>query len=198
MNQKLFLLAAVLVLGLAGCQSRSSVTATQAPPSTSSAAPVRATYQVKRIADGDTITVVDSQGADIKVRFACVDAPEVPHSKKERYSSSPADRNQFRWGRQAHDRLTQLIHQGGDRVALTVTDTDRYGRKVAEVRLPNGTLVQEVLAREGLAVVFHKYIRNCDAAAVVKQAEAQAKQRRVGVWGDLRFVTPSKWRHRNK
>jgi len=81
MNQKLFLLTTVLVLGLIGCQLRRAVTAPQ-PPATS-VAPVQATYQVKRIADGDTITVVDSQGADIKVRFACIDAPEVPHSKKE-------------------------------------------------------------------------------------------------------------------
>ena len=198
MNHKLFLIAVVLVLGLAGCQSRKAVTAPQSPFSNSSAAPVQATYQVKRIADGDTITVVDSQGADIKVRFACVDAPEVPHTKKERYSSSPADRDQFKWGRQASDRVTQLIHQGGDRVALTVTDTDRYGRKVAEVRLPNGTLVQQVLAREGLAIVYKQYIRNCPDTVAVEQAEAQAKQRRAGVWGDRRFVTPSEWRHRNK
>jgi len=79
-----------------------------------------------------------------------------------------------------------------------VVDTDRYGRKVAEVRLPDGTLVQQVLAREGLAVVYQQYIRNCYSAAAVEQAEAQAKRQRAGVWGDSRFVTPSEWRHRNK
>lgn len=94
--------------------------------------------------------------------------------------------------------MTQLIHQRGDRPALTVVDEDRYGRQVAEVRLPDGTLVQEVLAREGLAVVYRRYLKNCPSAAVVEQAEAQAKQQRAGVWGDSQFVQPSEWRHRNK
>ena len=101
-------------------------------------------------------------------------------------------------GNLALDRLTGLIEQGGDRVSLTVADTDRYGRSVAEVRLPDGTLVQEVLAREGLAVFYRRYAKNCPSAALVEQAEAQAKQQRAGVWGDSQFIQPSVWRHRNK
>lgn len=73
--------------------------------------------------------------------------PEVAHTKQERDSYNPVDLEQFRWGNFARDRLTQLIEQGGDYVALSVVDSDRYGRSVAEVRLPNGTLVQEMLAR---------------------------------------------------
>lgn len=197
-NRKLFLIAAVLALGLAGCLSRKEVTATQAPPPAPSAAPVQANYRVKRIADGDTITVVDSRGTNIRVRFACIDAPEVPHTKEERESYNPADLDQFKWGRLARNRLIQLIHQGGDRVSLAVVDTDRYGRKVAEVRLPDGTLTQEILAREGLAIVYHEYLKNCVDAGVVEQAEAQAKQQKLGVWSDSQFVTSSVWRHRNK
>ena len=136
--------------------------------------------------------------ANIRVRFACIDAPEVPHTKQERESYNPTDLDQFKWGRLARNRLTQLIHQGGDRVSLTVVDTDRYGRKVAEVRLPDGTLAQEILTRDGLAVVYHEYIKNCVDAAVVEQAEAQAKQQKLGLWSDSQFVTPSVWRHRNK
>ncbi len=173
MNRKLFLIAAVLFLGLFGCQfPRTEAIAPPASISTPSAAPAQVTYRVKRIADGDTITVVDRRGADIKIRFSCVDAPEVPHTKQERDSYNPADLDQFRWGSLARNRLTQLIHQGGERVSLTVSDTDRYDRKVAEVRLRDGTLVQEVLAREGLAVVYKQYIKNCPDAKVVEQAEA--------------------------
>lgn len=68
-------------------------------------------------------------------------------SKQERESYDPADLDQFRWGKQSRDRLAQLIEQGRDRVALTIVDEDRYDRRVAEVRLADGTLVQEVLAR---------------------------------------------------
>lgn len=198
MNRKLFLITAFLGVVLAGCTSRKEITARTVSPTSPNTVPVQANYRVKRIADGDTITVVDAQGAGIKIRFSCVDAPEIPHTKKERESYDPADLDQFKWGRQARDRLTQLIHEGSDRVALTVVDTDRYGRKVAEVRLPNGTLVQEVLTREGLAVVYKQYIKNCPDAVVVEQAEAQAKQQRAGIWSDSQFVQPSEWRHRNK
>lgn len=154
-----------------------------------------AQYSVKRVSDGDTLTVVDRKGTDIKVRFACVDAPEIPHSTKERASKRVRDRNQFQWGIQAQDRLQQLIHQGGDRVNLTITDSDRYGRKIAEVRLGNGTLVQEVLARDGLVLVFDQYLKNCPDAAIVQQAQAEAQQHQRGVWSDPKFVTP--WNYRS-
>ena len=179
-------------MGLFSCASRKEATTPQAPPPAPSAAPVGETYRVKHIADGDTITVVDARNRDVKIRFACVDSPEVSHTKRERESYDPADLNQFRWGNLARDRLTQLIEQGGDgrqafrlrhRVYLTVADTDRYGRKVAEVRLPDGTLVQEVLAREGLAVVYNRYLKNCPSAAAVEQAEASAKQLQSGGMG---------------
>lgn len=122
----------------------------------------------------------------------------MPHTKQDRSSYHPADLDQFRWGERARDRLTGLIERGGNRVTLAVVDEDRYGRKVAEVRLPDGTLTQEVLAREGLAVFYRKYAGNCPSATAVEQAEAQAKQQRAGVWGDSQFVMPSVWRHRNK
>lgn len=198
MNQKLPLIAAILVMGLVACQSRQEVTAPLAPIPPTNAAPAQATYRVKRIADGDTITVVDSRGTDLKVRFACIDAAEVPHTKRERESYDPSDLDQFKWGRLARNRLTQLINQGGDRVALNIVDTDRYGRSVAEVHLLDGTLTQEVLVREGLAMVYRKYINNCPSAVVVEQGEAQAKKQRLNIWGDSQFTPPWDWRHSRK
>lgn len=140
------------------------------------------------------MTVTDAKGTDIKVRFACVDAPEVPHSERERASKRATVRDQFEWGFKAQARVRQLVEQGGDRVNLTITDSDRYGRKISEVRLRNGTLLQEVLAREGLALVYTPYIKNCPSATVVKQAQAQAKQQKQGVWSDSRFEKP--WEYR--
>ncbi len=177
----LLLCTAVIILGLIGCQV---LRPTQ--------------YSVKRVSDGDTLTVTDAKGTDIKVRFACIDAPEVPHSTKERVSKIAAVRDQFKWGVQAQNRVKQLIKQEGDRVNLIVTDSDRYGRQISEVRLRDGTLVQEVLAREGLALVYRPYLKNCPSAALVEQAETEAKQQRRGVWSDARFVQPWAYRRRNK
>lgn len=156
-----------------------------------------AQYSVKRVSDGDTLTVINTRGDnDIHVRFACVDAPEVPHSTKEKNSKKAFKRNQFKWGVTAQNRVKQLVEQGGDRVTLTITDSDRYNRKISEVRLRDGTLIQEVLAREGLALVYRPYLKNCPSAAIVEQAEAEAKQQHRGVWSDSRFTEP--WEYRRK
>ncbi len=153
-------------------------------------------YAVKRVSDGDTLVASDSAGKEIKVRFACVDAPEVAHTNAEKNSKASALKNQFKWGNQALQRTEQLVKQGGGRVVLTVTDTDRYGRQVSEIRLPNGTFVQEVLTREGLAMVYRPYLKNCPSASVLEQAEAEAKKSRRGVWGDSKFVPA--WDFRKK
>jgi micrococcal nuclease len=181
-SKKLLLwLATTVVIFLSGCNAFSS-----------------APYSVKRVSDGDTLTVVDAKGTDIHVRFACVDAPEIPHSTKERTSKKAFARDQFKWGLLAQQRLKQLVDQGGDRVNLTITDSDRYGRKVGEVRLRDGTLIQEVLAREGLVLVYEPYLKNCPSAALVEQAQAQAQQQQRGVWSDAKFVAPWKYRSAKK
>jgi micrococcal nuclease len=155
-------------------------------------------YTVARVSDGDTLTVTDAPGKDFTVRFACVDAPEVPHSTQEKNSKKAANKNQFKWGERAKQRLQELVKQGGDRVTLTVTDTDRYGRKVSEVRLGDGTFVQQVLAKEGLVQVYEPYLKNCPSASLVQAAQADAKKRRVGVWGDKKYVPAWEWRRNNK
>ncbi len=174
--------AVVLILGLVGCE------AIFGSP----------TYPVKRVSDGDTLAVTDRSGKNINVRFACVDAPEVPHSSKEKASKKAADQNQFKWGIKTQQRLQELVQQGGDRVRLTVTDTDRYGRKVSEVRLPDGTFIQEVLAKEGLALVYRQYLKDCPSAAIVEQAEAEAKKSRRGIWRDSKFLPPWEYRSESK
>lgn len=153
-------------------------------------------YAVKRVSDGDTLVASDAAGKDIKVRFACVDAPEIAHTNAEKNSNTSGLKNQFKWGNLALQKTQQLVKQGGSRVVLTVTDTDRYGRQVSEVRLPNGTFVQEVLTREGLVMVYRPYLKNCPSASILEKAEAEAKKSRRGVWGDSKFVPA--WDFRKK
>ncbi|QLE43670.1 thermonuclease family protein [Nostoc sp. C052] len=150
---------------------------------------------VERVSDGDTLVVKDTNGKNFTVRFACVDAPEIAHTNKEKQSKRTSDRNQFTWGVKAQERVQQLVQQGGDRVTLNITDSDRYGRKIAEVRLKNGTFVQQVLLQEGLAKVYRPYLNKCPSKDLVQQAEAEAKEQRLGVWSDTKFVNP--WEYRS-
>ncbi len=177
--------AAILILTLGGCEALQSMFG-------------KSGYAVKRVSDGDTIAVTDPSGKSITVRFACVDAPEVPHTTEERKSRKLVDKTQFKWGEKAQQRVQQLVKKGGDRVKLTVTDTDQYGRKISEVRLLDGTFIQEVLVSEGLAQVYRPYLKNCPSASIVDAAEAKAKKRRVGVWGDQKYVSAWDWRRNNK
>ncbi|MBW4620852.1 MAG: thermonuclease family protein [Cyanosarcina radialis HA8281-LM2] len=182
LRASLLLITFLLLLGLVGCDRQAI---SKGP-----------TYAVRHVSDGDTIAVSDRNGQNFTVRFACMDAPEIPHTKAEKFSKKGVDKNQFKWGRQAQQRLQQLINRGGSQVLLTVTDSDRYGRKVSEVRLPDGTLLQQILVREGLALVYQPYLKNCPSANIVLPAEKEAQQSRRGVWQDSKFVVP--WEYRRE
>ncbi|MEA5628108.1 thermonuclease family protein [Nostoc sp. UHCC 0251] len=176
---RFWLCATILILGLIGCDR---FIATSGEP-------------VERVSDGDTLVVKDTNGKNLTVRFACVDAPEIAHTNKEKQSKRTSDRNQFTWGVKAQERVQELVQQGGDRVTLNITDSDRYGRKIAEVRLQNGTFVQQVLLQEGLAKVYRPYLNKCPSKDLVQQAEAKAKEQRLGIWSDTKFVNP--WEYRS-
>ncbi|MTJ52549.1 thermonuclease family protein [Anabaena sp. UHCC 0253] len=153
---------------------------------------------VERISDGDTLVLRNADGQKFTVRFACVDAPEIPHSQKEKNSKITKDVNQFAWGVKAQTRIEQLIQATNNRVKLNITDSDRYGRKVAEVRLPNGTFLQQVLLEEGLAKVYRPYLSKCPSKDIIQQAETQAKQQKIGIWSDRKFVDPWDYRKASK
>jgi endonuclease YncB( thermonuclease family) len=153
---------------------------------------------VERVSDGDTLVLRSGDSQKFTVRFACVDAPEIPHSQKEKNSKITKDVNQFTWGVKAQTRIEKLIQATNNRVKLNITDSDRYGRKVAEVRLPNGTFLQQVLLEEGLAKVYRPYLSKCPSKDIVQQAETQAKQQKIGIWSDRKFVDPWDYRKASK
>ena len=153
---------------------------------------------VERISDGDTLLARDSDNEKLRVRFACIDAPEIPHTNKEKKSRRIGDKNQFGWGLKAKARVEELVEQGGNRVKLDIIESDRYGRKVAEIRLNNGTFIQQVLLEEGLAKIYPSYIRKCPSKEILQQAETQAKQEKVGVWNDKKFIDPWEYRKLSK
>ena len=118
---------------------------------------------VLSIGDGDTI-MVREQGTKVKVRLACVDAPET---------------SQRPYGRQSRDALTVLIPIGSS-VSLKVKAKDRYGRTVAEVYKGNRNLNQ-ALVRQGQAFVYWQYISGCDRQRYGK-LERDASFQGLGVW----------------
>ena len=115
------------------------------------------------IGDGDTITVTEGSGR-IKVRLACIDAPET--------SQSP-------YGMEARRALQGLLPIGSQ-VTLRTKATDRYGRSIAEV-LKGSTNINQSLVGSGNAFVYWQYISGCDRQTY-SRLENNARLKGVGVW----------------
>lgn len=150
---------------------------------------VRATTlegQVVRVADGDTLTVLDDRKRQHKVRLAGVDAPE---------RGQP-------FGKRAATELADLAKN--KRVSVDWNKTDRYRRIVGIVRIrpqdcpacPPTLDVGLALIGNGYAWHYRAYAREQTAGdrRDYSQAEADARTRQAGLWIDADPVPPWDWR----
>lgn len=127
--------------------------------------------RVVGIADGDTITVLDSSFKQHKIRLAEIDAPE---------SSQP-------FGRQSKASLSQLCFER--KAKVIVQDTDRYQRLVGRVEC-DGRDVNLAQVVSGYAWVYDKYARD----AMLKKAQSSAKLARAGLWSEPNPTPPWEFR----
>lgn len=156
-------------------------------PSVTSAAANFPLWQVKpgSVYDGDTIRVINGS-EELKIRFACIDSPEV-RPKQE-------------GGIAARDHLRSLLNQAGNQVKVNATDTDRYGRTVAELWMDRGNgweLVQLQQAKDGWTWTNEKYKEDCPSFEAIAAAESEAKAAKRGIWAGSP-IAPWEWRSRNR
>ena len=103
--------------------------------------------QVASIHDGDTLRATCS-GIKLKIRLYCIDTPEM---------------QQKPWGTESRDHLRRITPR---KVSLKIHDTDRYGRKVAEVIDPaTGTVLNRAMVEAGQAAVYRRY---CATRAILR------------------------------
>lgn len=123
--------------------------------------------------DGDTIAV-DMNGKVETVRFIGIDTPEThkPDTPVQCYGPAAAAFTKNTIGSQ-HVRLSSD--------SLT-TDRDRYGRLLRYVYLPDGTLLNERLVKEGYAFYYPYFpFSKAQAFAADQQAAMTAHK---GLWGN--------------
>jgi len=130
------------------------------------------TGTVVRISDGDTIGVLRG-GKEVRVRLHGVDTPEKAQA----------------FGTQARKFTTELVF--GKEATVLVQDTDRYGRLVGDVLVPDGRSLNQELVKAGLAWWYKPYAPH-DTTLAQLEADARAAQR--GLWAEAHPVPPWAWR----
>lgn len=144
------------------------------------------TGKVIAVTDGDTITVLDADREQHKIRLMGIDAPE---------------KNQP-FGQRSKQNLSRLVFS---REALVDWEKrDRFGRIVGKVlvqpqgcRLCSMTLdVGHAQISVGLAWWYRKYSKeqSDQDAAAYEFSEQEAKTRRIGLWVDPAAIPPWEFR----
>ena len=135
--------------------------------------------RVVGISDGDTITVLDAQHQQHKIRLAGIDAPE---------SKQP-------FGRASKKHLSDLVFDRD--VTLDCGKTDKYRREVCVV-LVGGQDANLAQVTAGMAWWYQQYQKEQAAQqrASYEAAEASARAGKVGLWQDAEPIPPWEWRHR--
>lgn len=133
------------------------------------------------IADGDTLTLLDGDHVQHKIRLAGIDAPE----KRQAF------------GNRSKQNLAELVFR--KQVTVEWNKFDRYGRVIGKV-LAGGDDVCLAQVRAGLAWHYKAYEREQGAADRERyaQAELDARASRRGLWRDASPVPPWEFRHPHK
>ena len=144
--------------------------------------------RVVGVSDGDTITVLDAERQQHKVRLGGIDAPE---------KAQP-------FGQRSKENLSRLVFK--KEVAVDWTKRDRYGRIVGKVIVqpsdcltcPKTLDAGQAQLSVGMAWWYRKYAKEQppEDRGRYEFEEQEAKARRVGLWQDPDPVPPWEWRRR--
>ena len=147
--------------------------------------------KVDKVADGDTVTIVDNQGQKHQIRLAGIDAPE----KNQPY------------GDVSTQGLIELVL--GKLVTVEYEKRDRYKRIMGKVLVdPPGDVfcmalgcVKKIDAgleqiKAGLAwhYKYYQMEQSEEDRRLYSEAEQEARIKRIGLWKDEEPMAPWKWR----
>jgi len=135
--------------------------------------------RVISVADGDSLTVLTQQGERQRIRLYGIDAPESGQAGGEAATAFARSKALF------------------TEVELNVMDTDRFGRAVAMVTLPDGSILNEELVRHGHAWVYDTYCRQ-PICIKWRALEKEARVNKKGLWADKNPTPPWTWRRSNR
>jgi endonuclease YncB( thermonuclease family) len=151
----------------------------QAAPS--AAQPLALAGRVIAVADGDTITLLDADKRQHRIRLDSIDAPE---------KAQP-------FGDRSRQSLRALAH---DHAAVAhCPKTDKYGRRVCQVVIDGQDVGLEQI-RRGMAWHFKRYENEQapDDRHAYAEAEAAARAEQRGLWRDAEPQPPWDFREQKR
>lgn len=130
------------------------------------------------VSDGDTITVLDANNQQHKIRLAGIDAPEKSQA----------------FGSRSKQHLSDLIF--GKTVIVDWNKTDKYGRTIGKV-IANSQDANLSQVKAGLAWHYKDYAKEQSTIDRNEYANAEitARTQRLGLWFDAKPIPPWDFRH---
>jgi endonuclease YncB( thermonuclease family) len=124
--------------------------------------------------DGDSVLIGFGRGT-IDARLHGIDAPEFDQECKDQ------DGKAWRCGTDAAKALAGLVD--GRQLRCEVTDLEKSGARRPIVRCFDGVInISAEMIRQGMAWAFDRYLETFDDHQALKQLEAEARERGVGIW----------------
>ena len=139
------------------------------------------TGKVVKVADGDTITVLDNTNTQHRIRLQGIDVPE----RKQAF------------GNASRKHLASLV--ANKEVIVKWDKGDRYGRTVGTV-LVDGQDANLAQVQAGYAwhYKFYQQEQSPEDRRRYAEAEEQARAQRSGLWQDKKPLPPWEWRRLNR
>lgn len=130
--------------------------------------------KVIAVADGDTLTILDNQKKEIKIRLAEIDAPEKDQP----------------FGSKSKSILSNRVF--GKNVKVQKQTIDKYGRTIGRVYESQSDINLE-LVKLGAAWAYKQYLTDNNFLV----AEAEARNKKLGLWALQadQIIPPWEWRH---
>src|SRR5712692_10835795 len=180
-RRRLILLVAVLLF-VGGCSHRRTQTKQQSHPQSREASGAQTlSGRVVAIADGDTITILDSANTQHRIRLAGIDAPETHQT----------------FGEQSRLSLSGMIF--GKDVSVSYQKIDQYGRIVGKIVLDGKDVnLEQVKAGMAWHYKFYEDEQTPEDRELYAKAEAEARAARRGLWQDPNPTEPYQFRKEEK
>lgn len=132
---------------------------------------------VANVIDGDTVVLETPVMGAAQVRLVGIQAPKLPLGRKN-FPVWPL-------AAEAKSLLAALVDGQTLTLSFGGAEKDRHGRLLAHLNRPDGTWVQGVMLKRGMARVY-SFPDNRAAVAAMLALEIDARKARRGIWG-LRY-----------